>query len=203
MPARMPTHRPESAAVRASAARPVAARCWTRSSTGSGCCTPARQPLSVDGRQLGHGLPRRRIPLPELSAILMHPSCDFAARDDVWRLLVTRARTGDAKWVVGAVGVALPGLRTRRRTGWPAPYSGDVQAALVTEFVAALSTVGLDRAEGGVPAAGRRLVGGPRGAARHRAGHLRARRTSRPARRCRRRRTGTRTWCSPAPSRPG
>src|SRR5262245_8674365 len=48
-------------------------------------------PLSVDGRQIGHGLPRRRIPLPELSAILMHPSCDFAARDTVWRLLVTKA----------------------------------------------------------------------------------------------------------------
>ena len=68
-------------------------------------------PLSVDGRQIGHGLPRRRIPLPELSAILMHPSCDFAARDIVWRLLVTKARTGDEKWVVGAVGVAIPGLR--------------------------------------------------------------------------------------------
>ena len=33
------------------------------------------QPLSVDGRRLGHGLPRRRIPLTELAAILMHPSC--------------------------------------------------------------------------------------------------------------------------------
>ena len=60
---------------------------------------------------IGHGLPRRRIPLPELSAILMHPSCDFTARDIVWRLLVTKARTGEEKWVVGAVGVAIPGLR--------------------------------------------------------------------------------------------
>ncbi len=101
------------------------------------------QPLSVDGRALGHGLPRRPIPLPELSAILMHPSCDFATRDRVWRLLITNARTGGETWVVGAVGVALPGLRNAAarlaRTA-----TGDVQAALVTEFVAALITVPLD-----------------------------------------------------------
>src|SRR5512142_2728849 len=51
------------------------------------------KPLSVDGAAVGHGLPRRLIPLPELSAILMHPVCDFTARDAVWRLLVTNART--------------------------------------------------------------------------------------------------------------
>jgi hypothetical protein len=102
------------------------------------------EPLSVDGRQLGHGLPRRRIALPELSAILMHPSCGFQARDAVWRLLVTRARSGDATWTVGAVGVALPGLRNAAHR-LSRTYTGDVQAALVTEFVAALSTVNLDR----------------------------------------------------------
>ena len=32
------------------------------------------EPLAVDGAQVGHGLPRRLIPLPELAAILMHPS---------------------------------------------------------------------------------------------------------------------------------
>ncbi len=101
------------------------------------------KPPSVDGRQLGHGLPRRLIPLPELSAILMHPSCDFATRDRVWRLLVTQARTGDETCVVGAVGVALPGLRNAAARLARA-VTGDVQAALVTEFVAALTTVPLD-----------------------------------------------------------
>ena len=100
-------------------------------------------PLSVDGRRIGHGLPRRRIPLPELSAILMHPSCDFAARDTVWRLLVTKARTGDEKWVVGTVGVALPGLR-HATARLARTVTGDVQAALLTEFVAALNAVELD-----------------------------------------------------------
>lgn len=52
------------------------------------------QPLAVDGREIGHGLPRRAIPLTELSAVLMHPSCSYAARDAVWRLLARRARSG-------------------------------------------------------------------------------------------------------------
>jgi hypothetical protein len=101
------------------------------------------QPLAVHGRPIGHGLPRRPIPLPELSAILMHPSCDFPARDEVWRLLVVQARSGSDAWLVGAVGVALPGLRNAAAR-LARTVTGDVQAALVTEFVAALKTVSLD-----------------------------------------------------------
>lgn len=99
-------------------------------------------PLSVDGRVLGHGLPRRPIALVELSAILMHPSCSAEASDAAWRLLVTLARTGAERWIVGAVGVALPGLRgraahLRKLSG------GDVESVLLTHFLAALSTVDL------------------------------------------------------------
>ncbi len=61
----------------------------------------------------------------------------------MWRLLISKARTGDEKWIVGAVGVALPGLRNAA-SRLARTVTGDVQAALVTEFVAALSTVGLD-----------------------------------------------------------
>jgi hypothetical protein len=107
------------------------------------CAGP--QPLCVDGAQVGNGLPRRPIPLPELAAILMHPSCGFAARDAAWRLLVTRARTGDASWTVGAVGVALPGLR-RAANRLARSFCGDAQAALVTEFVAALGRVDITQA---------------------------------------------------------
>ncbi|MEV0396485.1 hypothetical protein [Polymorphospora rubra] len=101
-------------------------------------------PLSVDGRGLGHGLPRRAIALPELSAILMHPSCGYAARDAVWRLLVQRARTGDPAWRAGAVGVALPGLRFKAYL-LSKLFTGDVQAAIVEHFLRALGTVELDR----------------------------------------------------------
>jgi len=107
-------------------------------------CGEGPQPLSVDGRQLGHGLPRRLIPLPELSAILMHPSASFAARDAAWRLLVTNARTGDKPWIAGAVGVALPGLRYKAYL-LSLNFTGDAQSALVTEFVKALRTVEVDQ----------------------------------------------------------
>ncbi|TNH30640.1 hypothetical protein FHG89_06465 [Micromonospora orduensis] len=97
-------------------------------------------PLSVDGRSLGHGLPCRAIALPELSAILMHPSCGYAARDAAWRLLAQRARTGDPAWRAGAVGVALPGLRFKAYL-LAKLFTGDVQAAIVEHFLRALGTV--------------------------------------------------------------
>lgn len=54
-------------------------------------------------------------------------------------MLIQRARLNGPAWVVGAVGVALPGLRQaayRLRH-----FSGDVQAELLTAFVAALNTL--------------------------------------------------------------
>ncbi|SBT54301.1 hypothetical protein [Micromonospora narathiwatensis] len=107
-------------------------------------CGEGPQPQAVDGRQLGHGLPRRRIALTELSAILMHPSCGAAAQDAAWRLLVVRARTGEDRWVVGAIGVALPGLRHRAHL-LSKLSSGDLHAALVEAFLKALNTVELDQ----------------------------------------------------------
>jgi hypothetical protein len=101
--------------------------------------TVGPEPLSVDGAALGGGLPARRIALSELASILMHPSCGYTTSDRVWRLLIEQARTGGPAWVVGAAGVALPGLRQgayRLRH-----YSGDVQAELLTAFVAAMRTV--------------------------------------------------------------
>ncbi|WP_130508001.1 hypothetical protein [Krasilnikovia cinnamomea] len=101
--------------------------------------TTGPEALAVDGAALGEGLPARRIALSELAAILMHPSCGYATSDQVWRLLIGRARTDGPAWVVGAVGVALPGLRQaayRLRH-----HDGDVQAELLTAFVAALRTV--------------------------------------------------------------
>jgi hypothetical protein len=105
-------------------------------------CGEGPRPLSVDGRALGHGLPRRLVPLVELSAVLMHPSCSLTARDVVWRLLVSNARTGDDSWVVGAVGVALPGLRYRAYL-LSRGFTGDVQPVLVAEFVKVLRTIDL------------------------------------------------------------
>ncbi len=156
------------------------------------------QPQAVDGRHLGHGLPRRRIALTELSAILMHPSCSAAAQDAAWRLLVTQARTGEDRWVVGAVGVALPGLRHRAHL-LSKLSSGDLHAALVEAFLKALNTVDLDQ-PGIVHALLNTAFSGARAALRGQepAASGGGGRTSRPARCCRPPRTGTRTWCWPA-----
>lgn len=102
------------------------------------------QPLAIDGRRLGRGLPRRRIPLTELAAILMHPSCGAEAKDAVWRLLVRRARTRSDQWIVGVVGVALPGLRNAAYRLWLLS-AGDVEATLVAHFYQALFAVDLDQ----------------------------------------------------------
>jgi hypothetical protein len=102
------------------------------------------KPPAVDGRRLGHGLPPRVIPLTELSAILMHPSCSAQARDAVWRLLVHNSRTGGRTAKAEAVGVALSGLRGRAY--WLSKLSsGDVQAALLAEFLDALAKMDVDK----------------------------------------------------------
>ncbi|MBG0824888.1 hypothetical protein HS048_29760 [Planomonospora sp. ID91781] len=103
------------------------------------------EPLSVDGVALGLGLPARPIPLDELRAILLHPSCGRVTRDEVWRHLVTQARTHRGAWMVAAVAVAMPMLRrlarglseriTRERE--------DLEADVLTCFMEALGRVNL------------------------------------------------------------
>jgi hypothetical protein len=44
-------------------------------------CAPSS--LAIDGRQVGHGLPRRQMSLLELRDVLIHPSCSNTARDAV------------------------------------------------------------------------------------------------------------------------
>ena len=102
--------------------------------------TTGPKPLALDSSQVGHGLPARPIPLHELAAILMHPSCSYAASDTAWRQLVARARTGEAAWVIGAFGVALPGLRAAARR-LSRMHTGDVEAEVLAGFTVALRTV--------------------------------------------------------------
>lgn len=97
-------------------------------------------PLSVNGRRIG-GLPRRRIPIVELASVLAHPSCGQETKRRVWRLLVTRARSGQAAWVIAAVGVALPGLRRAASRLGNARIRADVEADLIAGFLAALGEV--------------------------------------------------------------
>ncbi|WP_242909647.1 hypothetical protein [Actinomadura terrae] len=108
-------------------------------------------PLSLDGAALGHGLPTRTIALDELRAIMLHPSTGHDARDAVWRELAQRARREGAPWVMGCVGIALPGLkaivrdRLRHLHGEPRVDTSQVAGDLLSAFHEALHRIDLDR----------------------------------------------------------
>lgn len=127
-----------------------------------GLLTTGPRPLSVDGRVVGHGLPHRSIPLPELRAILLHPSTGRGARDAAWRYIIAHARGGSgsaagssngpggvsgAAWVVGAAGVALPMLRRMSADLVEGPRGevGEVQAAVLAGFVEAVYRLDVER----------------------------------------------------------
>ena len=110
------------------------------------------QPLALDGAALGHGLPRRAIGLGELKSILLHPSTGYPAREAAWAQLVSRARTAGPAWVVGAAGVALPGLRrvaARLVADYPGIDPVEADAEVLTGFLEALAH--LDATTGHLP----------------------------------------------------
>jgi hypothetical protein len=78
--------------------------CFRLLSTGPAC-------HAVDGRQLGHGLPARRISLVELRALLQHPAATSDLQHAVLQELVRLATEQRGRWMVGVAGVLLPGLR--------------------------------------------------------------------------------------------
>lgn len=109
--------------------------------------TEGPAPLAVDGRRISSRLPQRRIPLDELKRLLLHASASPTVKDAAWAHLVRSARHRGPSWVIGAVGVALPGLR--RAAGRVARgYRGDttdIDAEVLTGFLAALRTVDVTR----------------------------------------------------------
>jgi hypothetical protein len=104
------------------------------------------RPLALHAASLASGLPDRLVPLDELRALLLHPATGARARNKVWAELVRRARSGPAAWVVGLVGVAMPGLRRASATlsascrGDP----GDLQIEILTGFLAAMRALDPD-----------------------------------------------------------
>lgn len=105
-------------------------------------------PLSIDGTEIGHGLPARLIDLAEVMALLLDPRAGDAMKDAIWAHLVRRARVDGASWVIGCVGVAMPGLKNlaaRMTRGCSPHLVDDIVSELVTEFVARLSRIDLDR----------------------------------------------------------
>ncbi|MFG1998648.1 hypothetical protein ACGFNU_05810 [Spirillospora sp. NPDC048911] len=105
-------------------------------------------PLAVDGKSVGHGLPSRQVDLAELKAKLLAPGASDALRDAAWGELVRRSRQDGPAWVIGCVGVAMPGLvnivsRVSRTA--PPHLADDIASDVVAEFVAQLKRTDLDR----------------------------------------------------------
>lgn len=97
-------------------------------------------PLLFDGRTVP-GLPRRRIPLDVLRDVLL-AGVGTDVSDPVWRRLAGQARTEGPAWVVGAVGVAVPGLTriaARLSTGF-SKQADDIDSEVVAGFLHALRT---------------------------------------------------------------
>jgi hypothetical protein len=100
-------------------------------------CQPA--PLAFDGRPVA-GLPDRHLPLDELRDLLLSPAVTADTTDAVWRQLALQARSWGPAWVVGAVGIAVPGLTrlaARLSHGFP-KLSEDIDSEVLTGFLHAL-----------------------------------------------------------------
>ncbi|MFA1550748.1 hypothetical protein [Actinomadura chokoriensis] len=110
--------------------------------------TTGPNPLALDGRTVGHGLPARAIDLSELRTLLLETSASDELKDAAWRELVRRSRSGDPAWVVGCVGVAMPGLKStaaRVIRYSPSRLVDDIVSELLTEFVAQLARIDIER----------------------------------------------------------
>ncbi|GGU22339.1 sigma-70 family RNA polymerase sigma factor [Streptomyces violascens] len=95
-------------------------------------------PLTLDGDLFGQDVLSRPVPVDEARSLLLEcPETDM--RDAVWRALVHRARSGTDRdaWLLAAVGVMLPGLRSisRKQAGGPQVDRGDLDSEAVAEFL--------------------------------------------------------------------
>jgi hypothetical protein len=102
-------------------------------------CPPA--PLSFDARPVA-GLPDRVLALDELRDLLLKPGLSVDTVDAVWRVLIDRVRDGDPTWVVGAVGIAVPGLTrlAARLSHGNRKACDDIDSEVLTGFLHALRT---------------------------------------------------------------
>jgi len=87
------------------------------------------------------------VPLARLRDQLLRPHASLTDKDSAWRHLIELARSGDPRWVVATVGMALPGLKRhgtalRRVLG---ADGDDIDADLVQGFLEALARVDVDR----------------------------------------------------------
>lgn len=67
--------------------------------------------LTIDGRQLGPGLPTRQIPISELRSIVVDPAAATDLQERIIQAVIDRLQQERDSWVVVLGGLLLPGLR--------------------------------------------------------------------------------------------
>ena len=101
-------------------------------------------PVSIEGWRFS-GLPRRRVRLDELRALLLDAELPMSTVDPVWVHLVARSREEGATWTAACVGIALPALFAIAAE-LSAPFADDrrdIQAAVLTGFLTELASMDL------------------------------------------------------------
>jgi hypothetical protein len=104
-------------------------------------------PVLVDGRSLGRGLPQRPIPLEELRVLVLKRQASKQVKDLVWSHLVQMTRVRADPWLLAAAGMMVPGLkRIAARLG---PYypgdSCDLDSEIVEAFLDTLAKTDADQ----------------------------------------------------------
>lgn len=116
------------------------------------CMEESAAPPTLEGAELGEGLPQGPISLRELRERSLGPQAPRGLSEAVWSELAFRAQRDGDDWTVAALWMMIPGLRAAVRRvllRGRAPYA-DIEADVVEGFLAELKTVDVDK--GGVAA---------------------------------------------------
>jgi hypothetical protein len=103
----------------------------------------APEALRMQGREADGWLADREFSLLELRDVLMHRSTPHAVRDGVWRRVIASARVSQ-EWMVGAIGLGMPGLRSvasRTTRGLGTSGVEEVEAEVLIGFMEAVRSI--------------------------------------------------------------
>ena len=92
--------------------------------------------ITVEVELLSRNLPQRSISLEELRIIMLKRRGEERARDDVWSYLVRMARAEPDPWIIAAMGMMLPGLKSiAARMNHVYPYEiNDLDSEILAAF---------------------------------------------------------------------
>lgn len=118
---------------------------FTAVETAFGYLTSQPAPLALDARPIP-GLPDQAIPLDELRDLLVAQPYASDTTDALWRQLAEHARHWGPAWVLGAVGIALPGLTrmAAKITRSHPRHADDIDSEMLAGFLHALRQAPLD-----------------------------------------------------------